>query len=74
MFALVVRAAPGEHTLSSTVGWIQQWSAIGLFAGPPLVAWLAGQAGGWQYTWLATGASALLGLWLSSRIAKLLAR
>ena len=60
LFALVVRAAPGEHTLSSTVGWIQQWSAFGQFAGPPAVAWLA------------TGASALLGLWLVTRIAKLL--
>ncbi len=74
LFALVVRLAPGEHTLSSTVGWMQQWSALGQFAGPPLVAWLAGRAGGWQLTWVATGASALLGLWLSRRIARVLAR
>lgn len=73
LFALVVRAAPGEHTLSSTVGWIQQWSAFGQFAGPPAVAWLASHIGGWQFTWVATGASALLGLWLVTRIAKLLA-
>jgi MFS family permease len=72
LFALVVRAAPGEHTLSSTVGWIQQWSAFGQFAGPPAVAWLASRIGGWQFTWVATGASALLGLWLVTRIAKLL--
>jgi MFS family permease len=72
LFALVVRAAPGEHTLSSTVGWMQQWSAFGQFAGPPLVAWLASRAGGWQYTWLATGASALLGLLLVRLIARLL--
>lgn len=73
LFALVVRAAPGEHTLSSTVGWMQQWSALGQFAGPPTVAWLASRMGGWQYTWVATGASALLGLWLATRIARLLA-
>ncbi|MCC7100979.1 MAG: MFS transporter, partial [Rubrivivax sp.] len=73
LFALVVQAAPGEHTLSSTVGWMQQWSSIGQFSGPPLVAWLADAAGGWQYTWLATGASSLLGLWLMTRIARLLA-
>ena len=73
LFALVVRAAPGEHTLSSTVGWIQQWSAFGQFAGPPAVAWLASRIGGWQFTWVATGASALLGLWLVTRIARLLA-
>lgn len=72
LFALVVRAAPGEHTLSSTVGWMQQWSAFGQFAGPPAVAWLASAMGGWQYTWAATGASALLGLWLATRIARLL--
>jgi MFS family permease len=74
LFALVVRAAPGEHTLSSTVGWMQQWSAFGQFAGPPTVAWLASRMGGWQHTWLATGASAMLGLWLATRIARLLNR
>ena len=74
LFALVVRLAPGEHTLSSTVGWMQQWSAFGQFAGPPVVAWLASGAGGWQHTWLATGTSALLGLWLASRIARRLSR
>ncbi|MFO1327460.1 MAG: MFS transporter [Rubrivivax sp.] len=73
LFALVVRLAPGEHTLSSTVGWMQQWSALGQFGGPPLVAWIASRAGGWQFTWIATGASALLGLWLASRIARRLA-
>jgi MFS family permease len=74
LFALAVRLAPGEGTLSTTVGWVQQWSSIGQFAGPPLVAWVAGIAGGWQWTWLATGLCALLGLWLSARIAALLRR
>ncbi|MBK7263478.1 MAG: MFS transporter [Rubrivivax sp.] len=68
LFALVVRAAPSESTLSSTVGWMQQWSALGQFAGPPLVAWLASRSGGWQSTWWVTGGSALLGLWLSRLI------
>ena len=70
LFALVVRLAPSEMTLSSTVGWMQQWSAMGQFSGPPLVAWLAGRAGGWQFTWVATGASALLGLGLVRLIAR----
>lgn len=74
LFALVARAAPGEDTLSSTVGWMQQWSAFGQFAGPPVVAVLAERAQSWQFTWLATGASALLGLVLSRRTARLLAR
>jgi CP family cyanate transporter-like MFS transporter len=72
LFSLAVRLAPSEHTLSSTVGWMQQWSALGQFAGPPLVAWLASRSGGWQWTWLATGACSLIGLLLAARIAALL--
>jgi MFS family permease len=72
LFSLAVRLAPSEQTLSSTVGWMQQWSALGQFAGPPLVAWVASRSGGWQWTWAATGACSLLGLLLASRIAALL--
>ena len=72
LFSLAVRLAPGEQTLSSTVGWMQQWSAFGQFSGPPLVAWIAGHAGGWQWTWVATGVCSLLGLGLAARIAALL--
>ena len=71
LFSLAVRVAPGEHTLSSTVGWVQQWSAFGQFVGPPVVAWVASQAGGWHFTWLATGACSLLGLVLTALIARL---
>jgi MFS family permease len=72
LFSLAVHLAPSEQTLSSTVGWIQQWSALGQFGGPPLVAWVASRSGGWQWTWVATGACALLGLLLTARIAVLL--
>ena len=72
LFSLAVRLAPSEQTLSSTVGWMQQWSALGQFAGPPLVAWVASRSGGWQWTWVATGACSLLGLLLAARIAALL--
>ncbi|HEX6721687.1 MAG TPA: MFS transporter, partial [Burkholderiaceae bacterium] len=71
LFSLAVRVAPGEHTLSSTVGWVQQWSAAGQFVGPPLVAWVASAVGGWHLTWLATGACSLLGLLLTALIARL---
>jgi CP family cyanate transporter-like MFS transporter len=71
LFSLAVRVAPGEHTLSSTVGWVQQWSAAGQFIGPPVVAWAASQVGGWHLTWLATGACSLLGLVLTALIARL---
>ena len=65
LFALAVRVAPGADTLSTTVGWVQQWSALGQFAGPPLVAFVASAAGGWQYTWLATGGCCAVGLVLA---------
>jgi MFS family permease len=72
LFALAVRVAPSEQTLSTTVGWVQQWSAFGQFAGPPLAAWVASRAGGWHWTWVVTGACSVLGLLLVGRIAALL--
>ncbi|MDM7941086.1 MAG: MFS transporter [Hydrogenophaga sp.] len=68
LFSLAVVLAPGEDTVSTTVGWMQQFSALGQFTGPPLVAWVATQAGGWQSTWWVTGASSLLGLLLAGRL------
>lgn len=65
LFSLAVRLAPGEHAVSTTVGWMQQWSALGQFAGPPLVAWVAVRAGGWQWSWLVTGSCAACGLLLA---------
>jgi len=74
LFALAMRVAPGEQLVSTTVGWMQQWSALGQFAGPPLAAWVTSRAGGWHQTWLVTGACSLAGLWLTSRIAAWLRR
>ena len=71
LYAVGVRTAPSEHTLSTTFGWMQQWSALGQFAGPPLVAWVAGAAGGWHLTWVVTGAASLIGLALTAAIARL---
>jgi predicted MFS family arabinose efflux permease len=65
LFALAVRLAPSEGTLSTTVGWVQQWSAFGQFAGPPLVAAVASATGGWQWTWVVTGACSVVGLLLT---------
>jgi cyanate permease len=67
LFALAVHVAPSEHTVSTTVGWMQQCSSAGQFLGPPLVAWVAGAAGGWQWTWVITGLACVVGLVLSSR-------
>lgn len=68
LFALAVRLAPGPFAVSTTVGWMQQWSALGQFAGPPLVAWAAAGALGWRASGWVTGAFALMGLWFSWRL------
>ena len=47
LFSCALRLAPNDATVSTTVGHMQQWSALGQFAGPPLVAWVAAVAGGW---------------------------
>lgn len=73
LFTLAVRLAPGDDTVSTTVGWMHQSSAIGQFVGPPLVAWVAVVAGGWHWTWAATGALSLVGGVLALRTAKALA-
>jgi CP family cyanate transporter-like MFS transporter len=65
LFSLAVRLAPDQRTVSTTVGWMQQWSCLGQFVGPPLVAWVAHRAGGWQLTWVVTGGCALLGIALA---------
>jgi Na+/phosphate symporter len=74
LFACAVRLAPSEDTVSTTVGWMQQWSATGQFFGPLAVAWLAGAVGGWQWTWVVTLSMATMGLLLALRIQKALER
>jgi MFS family permease len=66
LFSLAVRLAPNGSTVSTTVGWMQQWSSAGQFFGPPAVAWLASRIGGWQWSWVATGACAASGLLLAT--------
>lgn len=73
LFSLAVRLAPDESTVATTVGWMQQCSAFGQFAGPPLVAWVAVRAGGWEVAWWVTAAFAACGLVVTWRIARLLA-
>jgi CP family cyanate transporter-like MFS transporter len=69
LFSTALRVAPDEQTIATTVGWMQQWSALGQFAGPPMVAWVAMRAGDWQWTWVTTGAMCLAGLLLTWRLA-----
>jgi MFS transporter, CP family, cyanate transporter len=70
LFVLAVRVAPGPSTVATPVGLMQQASALGQFAAPPLVAWLAHRVGGWQWTWAVTGACALVGILLAGRLAR----
>ena len=72
--SLAPRLAPSERTISTTVGWLQQWSSIGQVCGPPLVAWVAIRVGGWQLTWVVTVVCCLLGATLAQGIAVNLAR
>lgn len=71
LFSQAVRLAPGPSTVSTTVGWMQQWSSFGQFAGPPLVAWVASRAGGWGYSGMVTATFAAAGLLLAARIGRL---
>jgi MFS transporter, CP family, cyanate transporter len=60
LFSMAVRLAPGEQQVATTVGWVQQISALGQFWGPPAVAAVAVRAGGWQFTpWVTVGCCAL---------------
>ncbi len=68
LFSTAVRLAPSEDTVSTTVGFMQQLSAVGQFLGPPLVAWVAVIVGGWQWTWVVTVSLSVIGLWLAQRI------
>jgi MFS family permease len=71
LFSLAVRLAPGEQQVATTVGWVQQLSALGQFVGPPVVAALAARAGGWQLTPLVTVGCCAVGAvlaWAADRL------
>jgi MFS family permease len=72
LFSLAVRLAPDESTVSTTVGWMQQWSSFGQFAGPPLAALVAARTGGWGATWWVTVTFAAAGMLIAVGIARLL--
>ena len=74
LISLALKVAPDEHTLGTTLGWMQQWSSSGQFLGPPVAAWVVERAGGWQWTWIPTGCASLIGIALSVLIATLVRR
>lgn len=74
LFSLAVRLAPGEQQVATTVGWVQQLSALGQFVGPPTAAALAAHAGGWQLTPLFTVACSMGGALLAALAQRALRR
>ncbi len=72
LFSLAVRLSPGDRTISTTLGWMQQWSALGQFLGPPAVAWVATRAGGWTWSWLVTAGCAFAGIATAFMVGRLL--
>jgi MFS transporter, CP family, cyanate transporter len=72
LFALAVRLAPSPATQGTTLGWLQQWSSIGQFVGPPLVAAVANAVGGWHATWVVTGLASCAGLGMAAVLSRLI--
>lgn len=72
LFYLVIQLAPSRQTTSTSVGWMQQCTALGQFIGPPIVAWVATLAGGWQMTWVVTGLFSLAGIAMAWMLGKAL--
>jgi MFS transporter, CP family, cyanate transporter len=72
LFSVGVRLAPDDSTVSTTVGWMQQWSSIGQFVGPPLAALAAARTGGWEATWWVTVSFAVAGMLLATLIGRAL--
>jgi len=68
LFVVVMQLAPSQQTVPTSLGWMQQISALGQFLGPPLIAWVATLVGGWQATWVATGLCAILAILLALRM------
>ena len=74
LFGMAVALAPGQDTVSTTVGWMQQFSALGQFVGPPAVAWWVTQVGGWHWTWVLTGGCSVCGLVLAIQLQRVWGR
>lgn len=73
LFSVAVQVAPSESCVSTTVGWMQQLSALGQFLGAPVVAWVAATTGVWHWTWAVTGSSCVLGAMVAHLIGRQLA-
>jgi len=71
LFSLTARISHDASMVSTSVGLLQQGTSFGQFAGPPIVGWIASEAGNWHLTWLATLPCCLVGLVIAARISRL---
>jgi MFS transporter, CP family, cyanate transporter len=71
LFALAMRHAPHDGLAAGTLGWMQQVSAAGQFAGPWTVATLASATGQWHWTAAFSASCGVLGLGLVVWISRL---
>lgn len=70
LFIMSARLAASPAAVSTTVGLMQQGSALGQGLGPPIIAVVAAQSLGWGNTWIATSLFAcgvILAAWLMGR-------
>ncbi len=68
LYFLGVRVSADANAVSTTVGWLAQWSAIGQFLGPPIVAAVASAVGGWGLTGWLTATLSLTGIVLALQV------
>lgn len=72
VFAYAVYLAPSQQTVASTMGWVQQWSALGQFCLPPLVGGLVTWWGTWRYTWVVCVVLGMVGIFCAGHIQRLI--
>ncbi|UOO90415.1 MFS transporter [Vitreoscilla massiliensis] len=74
VFAYVVYLAPSQQTVASTMGWVQQWSALGQFSLPPLMESLVTWWGSWRNAWMVCVVLGVVGIVCALRIQRLVKR
>ena len=71
LFTIAPALSPAPSAVSTTVGLMQQGSALGQFVSPPVLAMLASGTAGWSHTWQVTGLFAIgdvLAAWMLWRL------
>ncbi len=72
LFVISVRLAPDPQTVATTVGMMQQGSALGQVIAPPVIAAVATAAGGWHSTGWTVAAFAIADAIAAAAILRLL--